>query len=607
MSGASNANPQTGGIRLEMLPTGDRRPIRKPRIIDNKNEESGYTVRQPQSSQYVSLLNGYAWYRLMQIIFNIDLFYIIDTDDAKQYLASKQKSLSRRANHSNSVPKISLPSTTNEAGVYPMVPLKKITQRSTNREIGGNNTIIEFAPDQAQQQHHAEVSPLALDRHPKSTNPEDSNILDRLYFIIPFREYYERSPQLRLGLRCIKTMWTVGLVIIFYYKIFAGIVSCFFLKDESFYSFELLVRLSFMLNAALSCKTLITKGHKFWNCLSQKLFLVSSKTQCKIVSALILMNFIDFIAVRMVLGHKALNWACVTKEYNPKYIWATHTYINFDSDFMNGLLLYIQIGKIITSCSSITTISYIMLCIKEHVYSTRHLLILSNSIKKHPILKRKKYKKSLQNPHTNNVKSIATARQTSELVPKDIANGTSLPADINNLGSEAFMGKFQDIEQNLNELYLFVSQLNEVSSEQNLLGFVIVQNMLTTMSLIGKQDTEMGLYSWVIRIMILTTGLAPYICGHLLNSQLNLLSEQLDRVIIQQQLNHNTGDRIIRLKELVNDIKIDCGGLFSFNIQSGIKFIVVAVSAGFFITQERKLLNACLKPDLSYDYQVIYI
>lgn len=148
---------------------------------------------------------------------------------------------------------------------------------------------------------------------------------------------------------------------------------------------------------------------------------------------------------------------------------------------------------------------------------------------------------------------------------------------------------FDELESYITNLYIFTGRFNRVMSRQGLTVFFIVHNLVITVSLIVPEAVRGGtIMAYFIRFLVILIGIMPFVIGESLNEQLEQLSKQIDRIIIQQQFIHTRRDNLVRIRELIHDIRVNCGGMLNFNMETGIKYLVVAFASAFFIEQERK-------------------
>lgn len=148
---------------------------------------------------------------------------------------------------------------------------------------------------------------------------------------------------------------------------------------------------------------------------------------------------------------------------------------------------------------------------------------------------------------------------------------------------------FDELESYVTNLYIFTGRLNRLMSQQGLAIFFIVHNLLITCSLIVPEAISGGPpMASLIRLLVVIIGIAPFVRGQKLNGQLGQLSKQIDRIIIQQQFTGRKRDNLIRIRELLHDIRVNCGGMLNFNLETGIKYLLVAFACAFFIEQEGK-------------------
>jgi len=148
---------------------------------------------------------------------------------------------------------------------------------------------------------------------------------------------------------------------------------------------------------------------------------------------------------------------------------------------------------------------------------------------------------------------------------------------------------FYELESYITNLYIFTGRLNRLMSRQGLAMFFIVHNLIITCSLIVPEAIKGGPpMVQFIRLLVIIIGIVPFRCGQSFNGQLKQLSKQIDRIIIQQQFFGRRRDNLIRIRELLHDIRIDCAGMLNFNIETGLKYLVIAFASAFFIEQEGK-------------------
>lgn len=151
---------------------------------------------------------------------------------------------------------------------------------------------------------------------------------------------------------------------------------------------------------------------------------------------------------------------------------------------------------------------------------------------------------------------------------------------------------FDQLESYITNLYIFTGRLNRVMSSQGLGIFFIIHNLVISASLVKPEAIHGGPFvQYFIQFLMITLALVPFINGESLNRKLEQLSKQIDRIIIQQQLTHHKRDNLIRIRDLIHDIKVNCGGMLNFNVQGGIKYLIIAFACAFFIEQEGKLID----------------
>jgi len=160
---------------------------------------------------------------------------------------------------------------------------------------------------------------------------------------------------------------------------------------------------------------------------------------------------------------------------------------------------------------------------------------------------------------------------------------------------------FHALEMSITKLYIFTGRLNRLMSRLGLTVFFIVHNLLISCSLIIPQAIDGFSYEednismirvYVVKILIIVIGIVPFVCGQSLNDQLEQLSKQIDRIIILQQINSSRRDNLVRTRELVHDIRLNCAGMLVFNIENGIfKYLLVAFAGAFFVEQRGEYIN----------------
>lgn len=170
-----------------------------------------------------------------------------------------------------------------------------------------------------------------------------------------------------------------------------------------------------------------------------------------------------------------------------------------------------------------------------------------------------------------------------------VVKQTATPTPILNKGISFLdrINDFDELESYITNLYIFTGRLNRLMSQQGLTIFFIVHNLTISTSLIIPEAIKGGMVmSYVVRILLMFMGILPFVFGQTLNSQLSQLSKQIDRIIIQQQFISRRRDNLVRIRELLHDIRVNCGGMLNFNIETGIKYLVIALASAFFIEQE---------------------
>lgn len=146
---------------------------------------------------------------------------------------------------------------------------------------------------------------------------------------------------------------------------------------------------------------------------------------------------------------------------------------------------------------------------------------------------------------------------------------------------------FEELESYITNLYIFTESINRVMSRQGLAVFFIIHNLVISCSLILPEPIKGGIFmAHFIRALLIIIGLAPFFFGQLLSYELEELSKQIDRIIIQQQFTKFRRDNLVCIRELLHEIQLNCGGMLNFNIETGVKYLVVAFASAFFIEQE---------------------
>lgn len=157
---------------------------------------------------------------------------------------------------------------------------------------------------------------------------------------------------------------------------------------------------------------------------------------------------------------------------------------------------------------------------------------------------------------------------------------------------------FDELEAYITNLYIFTGKLNRFMSSQGLTVFFIVHNLLICASLIRPEVISGGTFMvQLIRLLLILIAIKPFVAGQSLTAQLAQLSKQIDRIIIQQHFIHRRRDNLVRIRELIHDIRINCGGMLNFNVATGIKYLVGAFACAFFIEQEHYKLTRRNKTD----------
>lgn len=146
---------------------------------------------------------------------------------------------------------------------------------------------------------------------------------------------------------------------------------------------------------------------------------------------------------------------------------------------------------------------------------------------------------------------------------------------------------FEELESYITNLYIFTESINRVMSKQGLAVFFIIHNLVISCALILPEPIKGGIFmAHFIRALLIIMGLTPFFLGQSLSYELEELSKQIDRIIIQQQFTKFRRDNLVCIRELLHEIQINCGGMLNFNIETGVKYLVVAFASAFFIEQE---------------------
>ena len=151
---------------------------------------------------------------------------------------------------------------------------------------------------------------------------------------------------------------------------------------------------------------------------------------------------------------------------------------------------------------------------------------------------------------------------------------------------------FHELETSIIRLYIFAGHLNRLMSRLGLGMFFVAHNLLISCSLIApqaigwQQAPGPQLMVHTIQAMLILVAMLPFVCGQSLGAQLARLSKQIDRIIILQRINSTRRDHLVRTRELLHDIRLNCAGMLAFNVQNGLfKYLLVAFACAFFIEQ----------------------
>lgn len=151
---------------------------------------------------------------------------------------------------------------------------------------------------------------------------------------------------------------------------------------------------------------------------------------------------------------------------------------------------------------------------------------------------------------------------------------------------------FDELETYVTDLYVFAGRLNSLISRQGLVFYFIVHSLIISSMLLAPEKIGGSLVSiYILYAIVIVLGLLPFYFGYCLDEQLVELSKQIDRIIVHHQFIYRRRENLVRIRELISDIKISCGGMLHFNIKSGIKFLIVSSATAFFIKQEHYKLT----------------
>lgn len=554
-----------------------------------------------------------------------------------------------------------------------------------------------------------------------SANPSSKpykTLLDELASYNPIQKYIDKYSILDAFSRFLKICLSLSAIILGIDKTISNIVLCLNsniesrgdTEEQANSSMGLSVLILVNLSSIYILFATVFNGHILWNLLSQRLFLVSKRFQCKTMMFLLIFVYLEYI-VSIAFVNNLYEWDFTSNniQSGSYSVFANLRIFLTEQDeehnFIDILLTIIQFARGVIRISPYITINYAIICLIEHIKTIRNQHLLTDSLKKKQKLRLVVTNRSRKLEANNNSRDEAGVKKKKVIfVTNNSANNLLFASDnvvaddrrqtlsaglnddemIQHVGGQESMRKnletiylgqiisgkmsktglrsslelsesdqnlikdsrmkqqpnssttnnnissdswfntnnehdtdhrlkptkqrlsshnkerkkniylakindFDELESYITNLYVFTGRLNRVMSRQGLTVFFIVHNLVITVSLIVPEAVRGGpIMAYIIRFLVILIGIMPFVIGESLNEQLEQLSKQIDRIIIQQQFIYTRRDNLVRIRELIHDIRVNCGGMLNFNMETGIKYLVVSFASAFFIEQERK-------------------
>lgn len=471
----------------------------------------------------------------------------------------------------------------------------------------------------------------SADDKKKQPITSSQTVLDDLANSSSLWRYLAKFGALRMIVRVVKISLSLLAIILCFDKLFSIVILCLTtrlgsnltpgntdkIQSTTNQTVRSLVLFIINMSSLYILFSTVFNGHLLWNLFSQRIFLVRRKFQYKMMIVLLLFTYFEYL-VNISFVNNLYEWDLNSDNIKSKSysVLANLRILVTDSDadhqVVDLLLGVFQFARGIIRISPYITINYAILCLRAHIGAIRCQRLLVDSLKK-----RQRLRLVIMNRDRADLLAVGKRRVqvsgdqrlsgrkkkvsfvTSDMktspgphieLPVGDAKQQTIAADEQE--ADDLLGRVRDFDQlemYINNLYVFSNQLNRFMSCQGLGVFFIVHNLVISASLIVPDAIRGGApMVQLIRTLVVLMGLVPFALGQALNGQLAELSRQIDRIIIQRQFVHRRRDNLIRIRELIHDIKVNCGSMLNFNIETGIKYLVVAFATAFFIEQERK-------------------
>lgn len=480
-------------------------------------------------------------------------------------------------------------------------------------------------------------------KNEQSDPPETySTILDNLAELNPLQKYLTKSSVYSRLCRFAKICLSMFAVVICIDKTVSTVILCLVTKlehhgGETMESTNSMVGFIVLFLVNISSLVIlfstIFNGHLLWRLFGQRLFLVSRSYQYKSMISLLIFTYFEYL-INISFINNLYEWDFTSNDIkSERYsVFANLRILSTDTDMdhylVDIILTLFQFARGVIRISPYITMNYAIICLRAHIEAIRGQKLLVDSLKRRQKLRlaitsrkqngaanlgrldksqpvysnghvtapvpRKKKVSFVMGESPTEAPKLRQLRVVSSITEEDREPESKSPPrlELSSSSSTDFLDRVRDFEQlesYITNLYIFSGQLNRLMSLQGLSVFFIVHNLVISVSVIVPEAIRGGApMVHLIRALLVVIGMVPFVLGQSLNSQLCELSRQIDRIIIQRQFVHRRRDNLIRIRELIHDVKAKCGSMLSFNIETGVKYLVVAFASAFFIEQERK-------------------
>lgn len=405
-----------------------------------------------------------------------------------------------------------------------------------------------------------------------------------------------------------------------------------------------IVLILYQLSELIIVYNTIFNGHLMWNLFNQRLFLVCTRYQYKIMLKLFVFVYIEYYIYIAFIENlysfsniNLINYSSELPSWESPFNCAINLILGRElasarvNLFLDIISNAIYFTRSMIRISPYIALNYSIACLVVHVENIRSQQLFSKSLKKRGYIDSKnpiKNKQALSNQRLNQNKQqlmmidhqqsrdqsiFFTSNQNSPVkrdpsinilsddslsknknidIPDDattihISHDNSISScDVNDFSNR--IKDFEELESYITNLYVYTCRLNRVMTIQGVGYFFVIHNTIISCSLLKHELIKGGpIFAYLINLLVVVIGFLPFYLSYSFDEQLAELSKQIDRIIIQQKFIYRRRDNLVRIRELINDIKINCGSLH-FNFKAGLKYTGVAFATAFFIKQERK-------------------